>query len=66
MKDHPVTVKMIGTKFFEVELFVMPDSSYCIRYHRNVMKSHDYSENIPDFKTAAILFDLKVQEMEGN
>lgn len=61
-----VLVKMIGTKRFEVELYLMPNNEYCIRYENKVLQFSDFSESIQDFKTASILFDLKIQDLEGN
>lgn len=62
---HPVTIKLIGTKNFEVELYEMPSGLYCIRYENRRLGGSDYSENIQDFKTASYLFDVKVAELEG-
>lgn len=60
------TVKLIGTKFYEVELLVSPNDTYFIRYQNKRDLSSSESEYIHDFKTASILFDLKVIELEGN
>ena len=60
------TVKMIGTRLFEVVLIQQDSGIYIIQYHRKSDSGFDYSEDIQDFKTASFLFDLKVQEMEGN
>lgn len=59
------TVKLIATNKFEVEMLVAKDDSYYIRYHKLFLDNSEFSERITDFKTASYLFDLKVQELEG-
>ncbi len=56
-------IKGFSTQKFEVELLQDIDGRYYIRYmtHNN----EKFSEFITDFGTASYLFDLKIQELEG-
>lgn len=63
---HPRTIKLVGTKQFEVEMLQMPDDTFAIRYHRRANVSHDYVENIQHYLSAFIVFEQKLLEMEGN
>jgi hypothetical protein len=58
------TIKMIGRKNFIVELVELDSGLYCVRHEVNE-KMH-FSESIQDFNLASYLFDLKLQELEGN
>lgn len=66
MRDHPITVKLVGTKSFEVEMLLMPDYTYQIRQHSYSFSYHDVSDNIQDYNTASYIFDLIAQELEGH
>ncbi len=63
---HAKVIKCIGTKRFEVELFQLESGFYCIKHDNKKEGKVAFSETINDFKTASFMFDLKVQELEGN
>lgn len=58
------TIKAIHTKRYEVEL-VQLDNAYYIAHNTSVLNEPKFSENITDYNTASFLFDLKVEELEG-
>lgn len=58
------TLKLVGTKNFTVELVELDSGMYCVR-HEVDEKMH-FSEKITDYNIASYMFDLKLQELEGN
>ena len=59
-------VKGLTTSKFEVELLQDPDGRYYVRYRHLYDREDQFSEYVTDFSTASYMFDLKIQEMEGN
>lgn len=59
-----ITVKSYLTGKFEVELLQDQYGRYRIRYQQH--GEDQYSEWITDFITASMLFDIKLQELEGH
>ena len=59
-----ITVKSYITKQFEVELLQDSNGRYCVRYQYGV--DDRYSEWMTDFITASMIFDMKLQELEGH
>lgn len=57
-------VKMIGTKRFILSLYQTDTDKYQIVLEQGDTKHT--SENLSDFRIASILFDMKLQELEGN
>jgi hypothetical protein len=57
-------IKMIGTKNFVLSLYESASGRYYIEYE--VGEKVTMSEPMADFKNATFLFDLKLQELEGN
>ena len=64
--NTPVTVKLIATKNFEVELLQLEDGAYTVRYQRRGRTAHHYTDDVSDLSFALKMFDLKLREMEGN
>ncbi len=58
------TIKMIGTKNFCIELVQLGDSRYVVGYEANGIAK--VSEPMKDYKTASYMFDVKLQDLEGN
>ncbi len=59
------TVKHIGTQRFEVAVLRDQDDMYCIAYQTAFSPHISYSEQISDYSMATFLFDLKLNELEG-
>lgn len=57
-------LKMINTKRFVVSLWETDAGRYYIEYEVNERVT--MSEPMQDFANATYLFDLKLQELEGN
>jgi hypothetical protein len=57
------TIKKIETNRYDLAL-LEADDGYTVCYTTKVEKVK--SENIIDYSTASYLFDLKLQELEGN
>ena len=57
-------VKGYFTHKFEVEMQQDENGRYRIRYFK--LGEEQYSEWITDYGTASYMFDLKLQELEGN
>lgn len=62
--SNPQTIKALSTKQFEIELAEL-NGLYFIVYQRSNETSGTKSEGLLDYKTASMLFDMKVQELEG-
>ena len=58
------TIKSVGNNHFTLELVELDSGMYCVRFEANE-KMH-FSEKILDYNTASYMFDLKLQELEGN
>lgn len=58
------TIKMVGTRRFEIELAQLSNSMYVVVYEVNGQTIA--SEPMQCFKTAASMFDIKLTELEGN
>lgn len=59
-------IKAFNNKRFSVELLQASNNVYTIKYENKRLGEPQYSENIYDFNTASFLFDLKIEELEGN
>lgn len=59
-------IKSVSTKRYILELIENYDGLYYIFYDKKQVKLARISEGIKDFNTATHLFDLKLQEFEGN
>lgn len=57
-------IKMIGTKNFVLSLYESVSGRYYIEYEHK--EKVTMSEPMDDFNNASYLFDLKLQELEGN
>lgn len=64
MKDN--LIKALYTSRFSIELFETHSNKYMVRYENPKNGSYIYSEAVQDYKTAALLFDMKAEELEGN
>lgn len=58
-------IKAIITNRYSVELFETPCNLYGIKYTNFSTERNEYSELTLDYKMASYLFDLKVDELEG-
>ena len=58
-------IKSYETPKFKIELLEM-NYSYVIKYENNSFHGVNYSEQIKDFKIASELFNMKLDELEGN
>lgn len=56
------TIKKVETKNFEIQL-IETDAGYTVLYENAVQGGE--SENTLDYNTASFLFDLKLQDLEG-
>jgi hypothetical protein len=59
------TIKAIYMKRFSVELSETSSGKYVILYRNSFTEGVNYSEIISDYNTASYLFDLKVQDLDG-
>ncbi len=59
------SIKAFSNNRFNVELIQASDDVYTIKYENFKFGEPVYSENITDFNTASFLFDLKIEELEG-
>lgn len=59
-------IKYYSNKRFGVELSQHSENVYVVRYENLHTGHSQYSENISDYYTASFLFDLKIEELEGN
>lgn len=51
---------------YEVELMQDEEGRYFVRYALPALEEEHFSEFITDYGTASYMFDLKIQELEGN
>lgn len=58
-------IKSITTNRYSVELIEDIDSQYTVLYTHISMPETKVSESINDFYMASYIFDVKVQELEG-
>lgn len=58
-------IKSINTNRYNIELFQTNNDKYIIKYENNKFHGVNYSELINDYKIASYLFDLKIEELEG-
>ena len=63
---YPITVKSVSTKLFEVSLLQLTNEFYVVVSNQQGKTSKNYSEEISDFKTASMIFDLRIVHLEGN
>lgn len=57
-------IKSIESRTFEISLVQLEHGGFCIIYAKDD-KTH-MSEAVQDYKMAAFMFDLKLQELEGH
>lgn len=60
------TIKAIFTKYYGVELIADSDDLYFVKYEGMGMDGEKRSEPIRDLNLALQIFDMKLQEMQGN
>lgn len=60
------TIKSIDTFRYKVDLIETINDTYIIKHESKVYGLPSKSEEIHNFKTASFLFDVKVDELEGN
>ena len=60
-------IKAIYTKNYDLKLMESPVGQYYIMYAKKLTSMNNwlFSENINDLKMACYLFDLKIEEFEG-
>jgi hypothetical protein len=58
-------IKAVTTKRYAVELYETTGNSYIIKYE-NTYNEAQYSEILNDYNMAAYMFELKIDELEGN
>lgn len=58
------TIKLIGTKNYEVSLIETDNGKYRV-LNTTLGETRD-SGDIVDYKLASALFDMKLQELDGN
>ena len=63
---YPITVKSVSTKLFEVSLLQLTNEFYVVVSNQQGKTFKNYSEEISDFKTASMIFDLRIVNLEGN
>ncbi len=64
--ENDKLIKAISTSKYTVELIETPSSQYIVQFEAKRYGERQYSEPVTDYKTASFLFDLKVDELEGN
>jgi hypothetical protein len=65
MISNVKTIKSISTKTYDLALVELPDGQYCIVHGRPYGGEFTYREPIKAYNVAAILFDMKLEELEG-
>jgi hypothetical protein len=61
--NHDVTIKAVITPRFEVSLVRTPSDLYIVASKQN--DEVKFSSSIADYKTADLMFDLTLEEVEG-
>ena len=59
-------VKEVTTKRFCIRLIEAPSGKYCVIYDSSTQNKPVFSEMLADFNIANILFNKKLEELEGN
>lgn len=59
-------LKAINTSKFKIELVETEDNKFIVQYESNRFGERKQSEPVNDYNTASFIFDLKVEELEGN
>jgi hypothetical protein len=62
------TIKQISTSKYEIAIIELPDGRYCVFYGRpeDPLDKYTASEEFRDYNIASYMFDIKLQELEGN
>ncbi len=60
------TIKSVETKRYEISLMQADSGLYYIRYSKQGHPKPITSESIKDLNTALCVFDVKIEEFEGN
>lgn len=58
-------IKALTTSRYKVELIETDNAQYIVQYEAKRYGERQYSEPVNDYNTASFLFDLKVDELEG-
>jgi hypothetical protein len=59
-------IKALHTSRYSIELFETASNLYIIRYENPKNGVYRDSEAMKDFKMASWMFDVKVEELDGN
>ncbi len=59
------TIKLVDTFRYVVELEQTEEGTYVVNYGSKVVGLVNRSEVVKDYSIASFLFDLKVEELEG-
>lgn len=59
-------IKAIHTSKYSVELFLTPSDQYIIQRSKTAYGLNVLSEPMRDFGVASMVFDVTVEELEGN
>lgn len=62
--ENVTVIKSINRPNFEIAMIETELGDYLVIYE--ILDQVHSSELLPDYKTAAFLFDLKLQELEGH
>ena len=59
-------VKAHATNKFEVALCELPSGQYVVAYQTLATEDTIFGEPVQDYKTADVLFEMKLSELEGH
>jgi len=60
------TIKSIKTKTYEIEMLESKAGFYYIKTTKQGAKEADMSSPLDDYLNATIVFDIKIEQLEGN
>lgn len=64
--EHDITIKMIQTPDYMIELAETHDNKYVIRHENKELGNVVTSKGIADLDIAMRIFDFKLQELQGH
>ncbi len=64
MKTEKI-IKEVTTHRYQVKLVEL-NNTYVVEYTSNLVQGVNHSEPVNNYNLAAFLFDLKIEELEGN
>jgi hypothetical protein len=64
--NNDKVIKALNTSKYSIELVETPSHMYVVQYEAKRYGERQYSEPVNDYNTASFLFDLKIEELEGN